>query len=302
MTSERGNDACLAGPPLTERRAEEHVHGICFKTGPPGRSASSWNGWSATAATRLSRSTSSGSPGPRPTGPPGALPGRGRLTTEPGGQIELSSAPASGLGGCVTAARSDLAAVRQAMPAPAGLSLAGMASTPSARHGGCSITALRGHGGLLRPRRPVGPRDDVQHRVGAGLSGRGRDGDRADGLAGRVAAGCTGSGPVLVAAFANSPLCSGRPTGWSPPGRQVWATARPGPHPSPARRPDAAGNGRPTRRPARWADYALDAEVLCVRRPAATAAWAAPAGLTFRDWLRGAAHAPRRPATTWTTT
>ena len=35
MTSERGSDARLAGPPLTERRAEEQVHGICFKTGPP---------------------------------------------------------------------------------------------------------------------------------------------------------------------------------------------------------------------------------------------------------------------------
>ena len=42
----------------------------------------------------------------------------------PGGQVELSSAPASGLGGCVAAARSDLMAVRRAI-APAGLSLAG---------------------------------------------------------------------------------------------------------------------------------------------------------------------------------
>ena len=25
-----------AAPPLTERDAERHLHGICFKTGPPG--------------------------------------------------------------------------------------------------------------------------------------------------------------------------------------------------------------------------------------------------------------------------
>src|SRR5207302_10896750 len=27
----------LAAEPLTERDAEEHIHGICFKTGPPGK-------------------------------------------------------------------------------------------------------------------------------------------------------------------------------------------------------------------------------------------------------------------------
>jgi glutamate--cysteine ligase len=40
-------------------------------------------------------------------------------------------------------------------------------------------------------------------------------------------------------------------------------------------------------------DYALAAEVMCVRRPG-TRSWCAPAGLTFRDWLRGAGE---RPAT-----
>ena len=31
-----GPEASRAGPPLTEQDAEAHVHGICFKTGPPG--------------------------------------------------------------------------------------------------------------------------------------------------------------------------------------------------------------------------------------------------------------------------
>src|SRR5260370_35383957 len=37
MTSGRDNAACVPGPPLTERGAEEQAHGICFKTGPPGQ-------------------------------------------------------------------------------------------------------------------------------------------------------------------------------------------------------------------------------------------------------------------------
>ena len=34
-----------------------------------------------------------------------------------------------------------------------------------------------------------------------------------------------------------------------------------------------------------WAAYALDAELMCVREPGSQD-WSAPAGLTFRDWLR----------------
>jgi glutamate--cysteine ligase len=42
-------------------------------------------------------------------------------------------------------------------------------------------------------------------------------------------------------------------------------------------------NGDPR---AAWAAYALDARVMCVRDPDSTD-WSAPAGLTFRDWVRG---------------
>ena len=102
--------------PLTESDAEEHVHGICFKTGPPGRIGVELE-WlvfdgrdpalpvdqqrAATAVARL--------------GPPGALPGRGMLTTEPGGQVEISSAPAAGPGDCIAVTGLDLAALRQAI-------------------------------------------------------------------------------------------------------------------------------------------------------------------------------------------
>ena len=35
-----------------------------------------------------------------------------------------------------------------------------------------------------------------------------------------------------------------------------------------------------------WIRYAMDADVLCVRRPDGQP-WTVPTGLTFRDWLRG---------------
>src|SRR5207342_2271234 len=82
-----GHDAEDGAEPLTESDAEEQVHGICFKTGPPGRIGVELE-WlvfdgrdpalpvdqrrAATAVARLDG--------------PGALPGRGMLTTEPGGQ------------------------------------------------------------------------------------------------------------------------------------------------------------------------------------------------------------------------
>src|SRR5690348_7205605 len=84
--------------PLTESDAEEHIHGIAFKTGPPGKVGVELE-WLVRdgrdpglpvdqnrVAAALAGLASSD-----------ALPGGGRLTTEPGGQVEISSAPADGL-------------------------------------------------------------------------------------------------------------------------------------------------------------------------------------------------------------
>jgi glutamate--cysteine ligase len=83
-------------------------------------------------------------------------------------------------------------------------------------------------------------------------------------------------GPVLVAAFANSPLREGKPTGWRSSRQQVWS------HLDPSRTRPPAGDKDP--RDA-WARYALDAEVMCVRGEG-TRDWTAPGGLTFRQWIR----------------
>ena len=100
-------------------------------------------------------------------------------------------------------------------------------------------------------------------------------------------------GPVLVAAFANSPLRAGRPTGWKSTRQAVWARLDPGRTRAPAgaepRAPDGAAPASPADGDPRsaWAGYALDAELMCIRQDKSPR-WTAPAGLTFRDWLRGA--------------
>ncbi|HZC39272.1 MAG TPA: glutamate-cysteine ligase family protein, partial [Streptosporangiaceae bacterium] len=88
------------------------------------------------------------------------------------------------------------------------------------------------------------------------------------------------------------------PSGWKSTRQAVWARldptrTRPPPRAEPAA-PSASNGGRPGATDPRsaWASYALDAKVMCVRRDDSPG-WTAPAGLTFRDWLRGGGE--RRP-------
>jgi glutamate--cysteine ligase len=94
-------------------------------------------------------------------------------------------------------------------------------------------------------------------------------------------------GPVLVAAFANSPVRDGRPTGWRSTRQQVWAHMDPG-----RTRPPRAGAHLDPRDA--WAAYALDAELMLVR-DRGSANWSAPPGVTFRTWLRGTDGVLRPP-------
>jgi ergothioneine biosynthesis glutamate--cysteine ligase EgtA len=229
---------------------------------------------------------------------PGILPGAGLLTLEPGGQVELSTAPAKGLSDCIAAASGDLAILREAF-ADAGLILAG--------HG---IDPLRAPSRVLDLPRYAAMEEyfdrdgqwgrlmmcstaSVQVCVDAGLDNGGTSGYA---FRWRL---LHALGPVLVAAFANSPLQRGQPTGWKSTRQLVWSRLDPGRTRSPAgaepagqaTRPPAETAGRATHASGpddpreRWARYAMDADVLCVRQPDGEP-WTVPASLTFRDWLR----------------
>ena len=89
-------------------------------------------------------------------------------------------------------------------------------------------------------------------------------------------------GPVLLAAFANSPLLHGRRTGWKSSRMACWLTLDPrrtAPPPVSAGDPAVA-----------WARRVVDTELLCVRRDGQT--WDAPADVTFADWVGGALDPP----------
>jgi glutamate--cysteine ligase len=267
--------------PVTADQAVAHLAGVCFKTGPPPRRLGVELEWIVQDArdprapvdsTRLAGALDGLEP----------LPGGSLLTVEPGGQVELSSRPADSLGECVDDVAGDLALLREALGA-AGL-----------------IALGAGHDPWRPPRRLLDtPRYAAMEEFfdRSGAAGRammcstasvqvcvdaGADTPGADGLAHRWRLAHL-LGPVLVAAFANSPLRRGRPSGWKSLRQAVWARMEPTHTLAP---PLAAGNPSSA-----WAEHALDAEVMCIRGPDG-APWEVPAGLAFRDWIGRGARPP----------
>ena len=275
---------------LTEETAAAHVHGIAFKTGPPSKV-----GVELEWLVRDTRDPALPVPAKRTfpavadlTAPavlpdPAALPSGSMLTTEPGGQLELSSAPASSLSECITAVRGEMTTLRQAVDR-AGLSLQGYGYDPLRRpHRVLDLPRYAAMEEFFDRSGPWGRQmmcntASVQVCLDAGQDTTAKGGYRWRWrLAHQV-------GPVLVAAFANSPLRRGKPSGWRSTRQEVWAHLDPGRTQPP---PDGDRDPRDT-----YADYALDAELMLVRREGSPS-WAAPPGVTFRGWLRG--QGERRP-------
>jgi ergothioneine biosynthesis glutamate--cysteine ligase EgtA len=295
------------GAVLTEADAEAHVQGVCFKTGPPGRVGVELE-WLVrdrhdpaalvagervtTALAGLARRDATTADGELDPGEAvqavlrNGLSSGARITLEPGGQLELSSPPAENLGELVTITQADLAIFRDAA-ADAGLELCGYGLDPlrlpprllnEPRY--AAMEKFFGRGGQQWGRQMMCGTASVQVCVDAGDDSGRQSGFRSRWeLLDRI-------GPILVSAFANSPLRNGQPTGWRSTRQQVWSHL----DPSRTRAPELNGDPR-----AAWAAYALDAEVMCIRDPD-PAKWTAPAGLTFRAWLREA-PAFRRPTT-----
>ncbi|MFI1535274.1 ergothioneine biosynthesis glutamate--cysteine ligase EgtA [Streptomyces anandii] len=264
---------------VTEAEVEALVSGICFKTGPP-RTLGVEVEWlvhelrdprlpvtperleAAYAALRT-------------------VPLRSALTVEPGGQLELSSPPAASLMECIGTVSADLGAVR-AVLAGHGLCLVGLGHDPwhpprrflrQKRYDALETCLDRGG---PAGRHMMCASASVQVCLDAGHEEPGPLGHgRRWWLAHQL-------GAVLVAAFANSPLAAGRPTGWLSTRQLMWTRIGPGR----AGAPPLNGDPRTA-----WARHALDAPVMCVRRD--DGPWEVPEGLSFREWTR--TRLPRPP-------
>jgi glutamate--cysteine ligase len=283
------DDSLLDGG-LTEEAAAAHIHGIVFKTGPPSKV-----GVELEWLVRDARDPALPVPAKRTfpavadlTAPavlpdPAALPSGSMLTTEPGGQLELSSAPASSLSECITAVRGEMTTLRQAVDR-AGLRLQGYGYDPLRPP--TRVLDLPRYAAMEEFFDRSGPwgrqmmcnTASVQVCLDAGQDTTATGGYR---WRWRLAHQL---GPLLVGAFANSPLRQGKPSGWRSTRQEVWAHLDPGRTRPP---PDGGRDPRDT-----YADYALDADLMLVRREGSPS-WAAPPGLTFRGWLRG--QGERRP-------
>ncbi|MFE2061038.1 ergothioneine biosynthesis glutamate--cysteine ligase EgtA [Streptomyces sp. NPDC059467] len=257
---------------VTEAEVEALVKGICFKTGPP-RTVGVEVEWLVhelrqpqlpVTSERLEAAYAALR----------AVPLGSALTVEPGGQLELSSPPAASLMECIGTVSADLDAVRTVL-AERDLGLMGV-----------------GHDPWHTPRRFLRePRYEAMERCldRTGTAGRHMMCTSASVQvcldAGHEEPGPLGHtrrwwlahqlGPVLVAAFANSPLVGSRPTGWLSTRQLLWMEIGAGR----AGAPPLDGDPR-----ASWARHVLDAPVMCVRRD--TGPWEVPDGLTFREWTR----------------
>ncbi|GAA3725437.1 ergothioneine biosynthesis glutamate--cysteine ligase EgtA [Salinactinospora qingdaonensis] len=263
---------------LTKADVYNYVNGICFKTGPPGRVGAETE-WLIVDPARprapvpLERLTAL-------VDDAGPLPAGSTVTYEPGGQLELSSLPCQGPAAVATALSADLEHITACL----------------------NDAGLRLHGNGLDPyrspeRQLTLPRYAVMERYFDSASPTGRTmmcstaslqvcldigADTADAarrwrLAHRL-------GPLFVAAFANSPLWRGRPTGWSSTRWAVWSAID-------ASRTRAPTCDDPDGPAADWLRYALRARLMTIRRD--TAPWIVDPGLRFGDWLVNG-H-PQRP-------
>ncbi|GGM38632.1 glutamate-cysteine ligase family protein [Dactylosporangium sucinum] len=208
------------------------------------------------------------------------LPGGSAVTIEPGGQLELSSAVGADTASCAAAVAGDLQLVRGVLGAH-GLVLDGtgldMARRPRLVTDHPRYVALAEYHDRSGPkgRAVMCNSASIQICLDAGTE----DGDWSDfrrrwWLADAI-------GPVVMAAFANSPHVTRSGRRWVS-YRQALRFG------TDARRTRAPRRSVDPRRD--WSRYALAAGVAMIAQPGPDP-WTVPSGLTMRDWLRG--HGPR---------
>lgn len=265
--------------------AEAYVASVCFKHGPP-RLFGVELEWLLhrfhTPTAPVDRALLTAALGPHtPTSldsrsPARPLAGGSTVTVEPGGQVELASPPLPGLGVLVDAVVRDVDEL----------------------HGLLAAHGLRPQPRAADPLRPPQrilelPRYRAMEQAFDRIGPYGRSGmcstaavqvcldaGERSGIATRWSV-LHALGPVLLGAFANSPVLHGRRTGWKSARMATWLAA------DPARTaPPPFVLGDPA---AAWAARVLASPLMCVRQEGA---WAVPERVNFADWVRGALPRP----------
>lgn len=211
------------------------------------------------------------------------LPRKSSITTEPGGQLELSSPPGADIVEAVDSLRADEQALREALQqrqfglAPIGADparplrriMAASRYVAMERHFdalGCgrSGRSMMSSTAALQVNLNAGPRSMWVDRI----------------------AHLHAIGPVLTAISACSPVLAGHASGWRSMRQETWFGI------DPARSAAMQMTADPA---AAWASFALDAPVMLVRDRDGAGARAATQRITFRDWVRGSAAFDRSP-------
>lgn len=201
----------------------------------------------------------------------GPLPHGGHLTLEPGGQIELSTAPQPDAGRACQVAATELFLLDQACQR-LGLELVALGADP-----------VRAPRRILQVPRYAAMQQHFDRSGRSGVTmmcntaalqvnvGLGRDADDAA-RRWRLAHLL---GPVLTACFANSPFEDGRPSGWQSSRLRAWWGI------DPTRTAPVPVAGDPERA---WLDYALRADVMLIRVDDRSYVEVEP-GFSFADWM-----------------
>ena len=180
------------------------------------------------------------------------LPRGSLITVEPGGQLELSSAPFATVNDALEGTATDLYVLDQAC-AQRRIDLFALGADPvrvperivvAPRYAAMeAYFEHQGHSGATMMCNTAA----IQLNIGFGADGGATDRWRLANL----------MGPALIAAFANSPFTGGRPSGWRSTRLRTWW----------ALDPSRSAPVDPHRDPvAAWTDFALDARVMVIRR------------------------------------
>jgi glutamate--cysteine ligase len=260
----------------TVAEAGSYIASVCFKHGPPEKVGIELE-WLLIdpfdPARRVDAATLSAALGdfaPRtlnPSSPCLALPGGGLVTVEPGGQIEISSAPSTSVAVLITAMSADVAALDELL-LPTGFKLSDLAADPH------------------RPPRQLlhTPRYDAMAAAFDSFGPAGRlmmcstaatqiclDLGSAETAADRWLAAHQ-IGPVLLAAFANSPRIAGALPPSASSRMASWWRLDPKRSAPPA-----------TAEYLNYISRVLDTQVLARQRP--NSGWLVESPLTLRDWI-----------------